>query len=82
MKIGPNPSQDLVNLFFDLPESGTTSINIYDSSGRLVKVLFEDQLKEGANVLVFSAEPLEEGLYFVHFIVDGETIKTEKLVKQ
>jgi len=82
LKIGPNPSQDLVNIFFDIPESGSASIKIYDSSGRIVKVLFEDQVKEGANLLIFSSDPLEEGLYFIHFIVDGETIKTEKLVKQ
>lgn len=82
LKIGPNPSEDVVNIFFDLPESGSASIRIYDSAGKLVKVLFEDQIKEGSNVLMFSTDPLEEGLYFVHFIVDGETVKTEKLVKQ
>lgn len=81
LRIGPNPSEDIVNVFFDLPEQGLVTINVIDVSGRLVKVLFEDQLKVGENVLSFSAEPLRQGVYFIHFVKDGETIKSEKLVK-
>ena len=80
--LGPNPTADIVSIYFSLEETATTSIYIYDINGKIVKKLIEDEMKSGTNMLSFSSAPLSEGIYFVSIYSEGVLVQTEKLVKQ
>ena len=78
----PNPTRDFVNLNFSLEESGPIQIQIYDISGRLVKVLYNDVAKKGSNLLTFSTQPLQRGMYIIVIRNGDDMIIQEKVIKQ
>lgn len=60
----PNPFNPETNIKFSILRSGFTSIKIYDISGRLVKVLAEQQLSPGEYLVKWNALNEPSGIYF------------------
>lgn len=81
LQMSPNPTMDLFQLEFSVPERIFIEIDIVDESGRMVKNLFADAVKPGKNQLQFNRGALGAGTYFI-IIRDqnAKTIKYEKLV--
>jgi hypothetical protein len=46
--INPNPSQDLINISFEVETSSKFEISIYDGNGKLVKSVSKDKIEVGA----------------------------------
>lgn len=78
--IFPNPAGEKVMLYFELPETGSFEVNIYDMSGRQVLHLFEGTAKKGKNLFSFNSGALAEGQYVVRIEYNGQTIAKEKLL--
>ena len=57
----PNPFKQETVIGFDLPEATTATLNIYDGSGRLLKVI-EGDFAKGYNTVSVSEEELSGGL--------------------
>jgi len=73
----PNPVSDQLRLRYKLPEGAKKAeIRIHDSQGRLVESM--EVTNSFDHVLVPSS--YSNGLYFYSLIVNGETIKTEKII--
>lgn len=64
LHISPNPFHDLVHLQVDLSAAGTTSIEIYDLTGKLVRqVLAPQKLARGKHQFAFNWDQLPAGTY-------------------
>jgi hypothetical protein len=76
----PNPTYDLINIYFTSESYEKTTIQILDINSRVVKVLYSDIPKNGANKLTFNKGVLKAGTYFVNIITSSKTLKNEKLI--
>ncbi len=78
----PNPTSDLVNVYFELQETDVVSIELYDAKGALIKHLFNDEVKSGGNLFTFSSNPLSIGSYILKINTASAEILSEKIIKQ
>ena len=80
IKMFPNPTYDLINIYFTTETFEKTIIQIFDINGRVVKTLYSDFPKVGENKLTFNKDALTAGTYFVNISTTSKTLKNEKLI--
>jgi len=64
-EINPNPVSSSTTITFSLFESQNVSLKIFDMNGRLVSTLANKIFEEGENELVWNAENINGGIYFL-----------------
>ncbi|HMU02437.1 MAG TPA: PKD domain-containing protein, partial [Saprospiraceae bacterium] len=80
-KLYPNPvSNGKITLEFNTEKTQKLNFRLYDSQGKLVKILYEDRVKAGYNVFSFNAEMLTNGNYFLNISNEKSQSKTISLV--
>ena len=62
----PNPTDNLVNISFDLATNEDVSVNIYDMSGKLVKSIPSQSLMNGSYEMSIETSELTQGVYFTN----------------
>jgi hypothetical protein len=77
----PNPSNALTTLRFELESDIKIKASVYDLGGRLVARIAERNAKKGLNELVFSTEPLADGIYSVRIETENSILVSERLLK-
>ena len=83
----PNPFKENTTVFFTLARESTVSIEIYDITGRLVRVLAQDEVREaGANEFPWDGKTsigdvLARGVYFGQIMVTSEPTPEYIVVK-
>ena len=75
----PNPFNTTTEISFYVPFSLEITLDVYDTMGRRIAVLFQGQCDEGLNKVAFNAGDLPSGIYFVR-LSRGEFSKTRKVV--
>ncbi len=80
----PNPARSATALVFTLPEEGNARLEIFDMSGRRVKLLFEGAVTAGQHLENFrladdAGRPLASGVYMVRLVTDARAL-TRRLV--
>jgi len=75
----PNPAYNLTTINFSLPETGTTSIILYNSAGQQVQELVNASLPKGSYSINVNATTIESGIYFYRMIFAGKE-KTLRIV--
>lgn len=73
LDIFPNPATNKLGLNVNSNQSGTGYINIYASSGRLVKSV-NVEFATGVNELEIPIQQLEKGNYFIRITLDDESV--------
>lgn len=74
----PNPATNFVDINYDLPyEIETASVKIVNILGSVVK---EQQINKGMGKLRMDISDINDGIYFYSTFVNGEAIKTQKLI--
>lgn len=77
----PNPVIDSrLNIKFDKRSTGLLKISLFDISGKLVKVLIHQSVKEGTNLLGFNTDNLSSGQYYVVFEFEKKALSLPFLV--
>ena len=71
---GPNPFNVVTQFRYYLAASGPVEVNVYNVSGRKVATLVEGWQSAGEHTLVWSAENLASGVYFVRLLTAQEKI--------
>ena len=61
----PNPFNNETKIYFSVPESGETSLAVYNLAGRKVCSLFGGSLSAGTHETYLNGEKLSSGMYFV-----------------
>jgi hypothetical protein len=82
INVYPNPSDDAVAVQFNLEKDAMIAIELFDMSGKLVKRIDAQPVKQGLNELTFSIAPLSAGLYSLVLIEDGKIGQTFKVLKR
>ncbi|MDD4960899.1 MAG: T9SS type A sorting domain-containing protein [Candidatus Marinimicrobia bacterium] len=78
----PNPFNPVTTIHFELKETGMTSIDVFDITGRHVRTLINTNLNAGSYDLKFDASALSSGVYFYRMSSGNFTdIKKMSLLK-
>ncbi|MEO9886449.1 MAG: family 10 glycosylhydrolase [Balneola sp.] len=78
----PNPFNPSTEIAFVIPESGATTLKVYDILGREVKTLINKKLASGAHSVSFDASSLASGIYIYRLSSGNSTlIKRMTLIK-
>ncbi len=75
----PNPFNPSTIINYQLPEAGLVSLRIFDSMGREVKTLVNEQKDKGSYNISFDASHLSSGVYFYQLRSDN-FISTKKMI--
>jgi photosystem II stability/assembly factor-like uncharacterized protein len=75
----PNPFNPSTRISFSIPQSGFTSLKIYDLLGNEVANILEGELSAGNYELQFNGSNLSSGIYF-YSLTSGEFSKTMKMI--
>jgi len=88
----PNPFSDKTRIYFTLPDKKDNfniDLQIYNSSGQLVKVLMRANVNNGFHSIEWdgnddSGNPVNDGIYLLRMIIDGESSSdlTKRLLKR
>lgn len=61
----PNPFNPTTTIPFTIPQQTDVKIAIYDVRGRLIETLYEQTTRAGSHTIVWNAENLASGNYFI-----------------
>lgn len=78
-KASPNPFNPKTTIDFSLDKKGEVQMKIFSVEGKLVEILEEKEYEEGHHKIVWNAENLNSGIYFVQMSFNGRK-ETKKLV--
>jgi Secretion system C-terminal sorting domain len=81
LQVMPNPYMDKLNVNFDSKDAGKGEIRIISTSGTIVKKV-ESTITKGTNTLqVQDLSSQAPGMYVVNIVVNGQSIGSQKLIK-
>ncbi len=76
--IYPNPSMDVAEISYTMPNAGSLKISVADISGREVMELLNETVSNGTNTLKFNVSNLPNGVYYI--VMNTGTVKlTQRL---
>jgi hypothetical protein len=76
----PNPTNSILNLDFELAESNSTRIVIYNAYGKQIERIGEGAYEAGELHVSHDISDLENGIYFLSITVDGKATYTKRFV--
>jgi hypothetical protein len=76
----PNPFNSSLDISYQLPAASLVELKVYDISGREVASIVNGQRSMGEYEVVWNAEGMPSGIYFVELIVDGRWSMAQKVV--
>ena len=77
----PNPTDGVTMIPFTVLATGDVNINLYDATGRLVKVIVDDNMMEGDHQIKVDLHDLPQGTYFYRMEASGR-VETLPMVKK
>lgn len=76
----PNPFSTSTTIEFELAESGTAKIKIYNQFGQLIEEVVQEEGQMGKNKFIWQVNGLPPGIYFIR-LQAGNEITTKKMIK-
>lgn len=73
----PNPSNNIVNVNFNVPYKNNINLLLYNAYGKLAKQI---NLENTNKTINFNVSDLASGIYFYSLNIDGKIVKTNKLI--
>lgn len=80
LEISPNPANDVANLKFNITDPQSTIITISDVTGKTVSNINSTSLNTGLNQIAYPVSDLPDGVYLIHLISDGSSVKKKFVV--
>ncbi|HCD51200.1 MAG TPA: T9SS C-terminal target domain-containing protein, partial [Balneolaceae bacterium] len=78
----PNPFNPETTIRFTLSEPQAVSLKVYDTNGRLIKILADKKMRAGEHSLRFNATDLPSGTYLYNLTTDqGSQTRKMTLIK-
>ena len=77
----PNPTNDIANISFELPESAPVSVNVYDMTGKLISTEQKGNLVAGQQNMQVDLSSLAAGIYRIE-LVTGSVRSNSRVVVQ
>ena len=82
LSVYPNPTTDNTQILFNSAIDGFVTIKMYNVLGAEVITLYDNNVEEGHNSFNVNLENIEEGIYFISMISEGEVVETTKILVQ
>jgi len=79
LNIVPNPVTSTAIISFSLQAAGKNSVKLYDTNGRLIKVLADRQFDKGNYQIKLDTKDIHAGIYLLQLKTPG-LVRTEKLI--
>jgi len=76
----PNPFNPVTNICFSLRSKALVKLDIYNSSGGLVKTAVQKELAPGFHNYKFNASEMSSGVYFYKINVNGSSLARKMLM--
>ncbi len=70
----PNPASGRTDLRFELAQSGTVTLDVYDALGRKIVTLVDEMRPAGKQSVSLDASRLSSGIYFVRMTAGGTAL--------
>ena len=81
VSIYPNPAKTQTTLTLELGAEGEVSVEMYDASAKLVKVLMKQvELNKGNHIEEIDLSNVSAGVYTVMIKIKGEEVIQKKLI--
>lgn len=78
----PNPANTKAKFTYTVPVATKVTINMYDGTGKIVKVIEEGQVSEGSHEVVMNLQDLSSGVYRYSLNAMGKSVtKSVTVVK-
>jgi hypothetical protein len=78
----PNPTSEMMNLDYTLPESGKVKASVFSINGQHVMDIFEANQAAGFIHRTFDASSLASGLYVINLSVNGKNLEAKMIEKK
>ena len=75
LNVYPNPTNGIVNVSHTSPVAGNVTINIYNITGQLMKIINSDDLSAGNNTIHFDISGLAEAQYIYEIITKNDILR-------
>jgi len=75
----PNPFNPVTKIIYSVKEKGFVSIRVYDSMGKMVSELVNNEMQAGNYSVNFTGENLPSGIYF-YKLTSGNFTETKKMM--
>ena len=82
LSVYPNPTNNNVNVIFELDKNTNIEVKMYNVLGSEVATLISNEMEEGYHSVHLNLDDIEEGLYFISIISEGVMMETKPLVVQ
>ncbi|MGY8989186.1 MAG: M43 family zinc metalloprotease [Flavobacteriales bacterium] len=82
LSVYPNPTNNNVNVIFELEKNTNIEVRMYNVLGSEVATLISNEMEEGYHSVHLNLDDIEEGLYFISIILEGVIMETKTLVVQ
>ncbi len=83
IKISPNPSNGITNIYFSIKKTGNVKLSLYDISGRLVRTIVNERKHTGAYTITLNQKELADGIYLVKMETpEGILTKTIAIIQK
>ena len=79
LNIYPNPGDRVFTVKYAIPYETMVNLSLYDVTGRLVRVLINENQKSGSYQRTLDLSELAQGIYFVRLSTDNQTT-VQKLI--
>ncbi len=77
----PNPFNPTTNIEFDLVDASLVTLIIYNTLGQEIgRLLNNEEIEAGRNIITFEAEGLSSGVYFYKLIVNQTQQQIKKMI--
>ncbi len=80
LNVYPNPTDNELNIAFDVKNSVKTQINITSVTGQIIQSHYV-QANAGSNIIIVDTNELESGIYFVQIVANGLSKTIQFVVK-
>lgn len=78
----PNPFKNYITFEYDLNESAFITINIFDSSGKIISTLNDGYKNSGLHKVLFNGSNLQKGLYAYNLIKNSICTFSNLIIKE
>ena len=81
LQLFPNPASSTIELFYQLPQSASVSIQIIDVTGRMVKQISKQGFGAGYHNHLINVDDLESGVYMLNIVNGNQASGFKKFIK-
>lgn len=81
LNIYPNPFQQSATITYSVTEDSRAQIALYDLSGKLMKMLLNENASYGSHTLSLRSEGLSQGIYLLKFQINDELIVKKVVIE-